>query len=180
VKSDENLQELKSPLIIVVNHTCWADPFIAGMIFPFKSKACPIYYATLAGYYYFPLFFPFFIAIATFPVRVGAGLDNNLKTAIRILENGWTIGIFPEGRRRRFGRPRRGKRGAAYLALKTGTSIMPIEIKGALGLSPSKFFFKRPKITIRVKKIFTIPSDKRYPEDLNETSDLIMDRLRAR
>ena len=177
VESEEDLKNVKPPLLIVVNHTSWLDPFLAGAIFPFNSRVYPICYAAWKGYYY-SILLPFMVLLGTFPVQAGIGIENTLREGVKILETDGTVGIFPEGKRRRLGRPRRGKRGAAYLAIKTGVPILTVKIDGLLGLSPGKFFTQRTKIRIRVKKIYNLPKEMKIPDDLNRATDIIMKKLR--
>lgn len=55
----------------------------------------------------------------------------SLKESLRILKNGKCLGIFPEGTRNGFEKnDGKVKNGAAYLALKTNTKIVPIGISG--------------------------------------------------
>jgi len=172
---EEDVKKIRLPLIIAVNHTSWVDPFLAGMVFPFNSVVYPICFAAWHIYYY--VGFPFFFVLASFPVKRGIGLENALKEAVKVLKNRGTVGIFPEGKRRRFGRPRRGRRGVAYLALTTGAPVMPLKIEGALGLTFSKFFLRRKKIVVKVGKPFYLPPEMKYPENINEATDFIMDKL---
>lgn len=177
IESEENLKEIKLPLLIIVNHTSWLDPLLAVAAFPFNSKIYPLCFAAWYRYYYSPLF-PFMLVLSAFPVWQGIGLENTLKEPIKILKNGGVVGIFPEGRRRHFGRPRKGKRGAAYLALNTGVPILPIKITGTLGMKP-KDVFSRRKVVVKTGKIFYLPPEMKYPEDLNQATDLILAKLRA-
>jgi 1-acyl-sn-glycerol-3-phosphate acyltransferase len=54
-----------------------------------------------------------------------------LRTAIRHLEVGGLLGVFPEGRRTVYWGENGAKRGAAWLALRTGVPLIPIAIAGA-------------------------------------------------
>ncbi len=55
----------------------------------------------------------------------------SLKAAMKILKNGGCIGIFPEGTRNGMEKnDGKLKNGAAYMALKTGSKIVPIGIQG--------------------------------------------------
>lgn len=177
IESEENLKEIKLPLLITVNHASWLDPILACAAFPFNSKVYPICFAAWYRYYYSPLFL-FMLVWGAFPVRQGIGLENVLKEPVKILKNGGVVGIFPEGRRRHFGRPRKGKRGAAYLALNTGVPILPIKITGTLGIRP-KDVFSRRKIVVKTGKMFYLAPEMKYPEDLNKATDLILAKLRA-
>jgi 1-acyl-sn-glycerol-3-phosphate acyltransferase len=179
-KEKDFLTNLKGPLIIAANHYSWLDPFLIGISFPPHAKVFPIQYGCLYKYYYFPLFFPFLYLLGAFPIRSKkGGLENSLKKALMILENKGVVGIFPEGARRRKGRPKKGRRGAAFLAVKTGTPILPVKIEGALNMSPWEVLLRKRKILIKIGKPFFLPQKEiKKPEDLNEDADYIMKTIR--
>jgi 1-acyl-sn-glycerol-3-phosphate acyltransferase len=54
-----------------------------------------------------------------------------LRTAIDHLESGGLVGVFPEGRRTVHWGENGAKRGAAWLALRTGAPLVPVAIAGA-------------------------------------------------
>ena len=57
----------------------------------------------------------------------------SLKESLRFLRNGECLGIFPEGTRNGFEKnDGKVKNGAAYLALKTNTKVIPVGISGKL------------------------------------------------
>ena len=178
VKGKENLKEVSPSALIVINHTSWCDFLLAGGVFPFNSRFYPISFAVWHKLFYFPLFFPFMLLANSFPVEKGIGLDNSLNHPLKILKKGGVVGIFPEGRRRHLGRPRKGRRGAAYLALNANVPIVPIKIEGTIGLSPLKFFFQKRRVRVKIGKPFYLPQEMKYPENLDQATDLIVDTLR--
>lgn len=56
-----------------------------------------------------------------------------MREALRVLEDGNTLGIFPEGARALHWGERTIKRGAAWLSLATGAPILPCSIVGTEG-----------------------------------------------
>lgn len=75
----------------------------------------------------------------------------------KILENGGTVGIFPEGKRKKQVEEKRGGRsGISFLALKTQSKILPVLFEDALDLKLSDVF-KRKEITIMIGKPFLCP-----------------------
>ena len=179
IESRENLKELSGPLIIASNHLCWADPFLIGASFPFLARVFPIRYACWWKYFYFPLFFfPFSWAFGSFPIRKGIGLERALKTALKILKKGGVIGIFPEGQREWKGiqKPRRG---AAFLAIKTNSEILPIKIEAPLKMYFSKILLRKYEVKVKIGKSFFLPQKQiNQPEDLNQPSEVIMGKIR--
>lgn len=180
IESQENLKKLKGPLIIVSNHASWIDPFLIGAVFPRDAGVFPIRYACWYRYFYFPLFTPVVWMFGAFPIRKGLGLERVLGVPIKILEKGGVVGLFPEGKMRRGGRLRKGRRGVAYLSYKTKTPILPIKIEGNLGMNIIGFFLRRYRVKVKIGKVFSLPPKKiEKTEDLNQPSDFIMERVRA-
>lgn len=68
-----------------------------------------------------------FRALGFIPVdRVNRRNAAALQAAVTTLERGGVVGIFPEGTRSPDGRLLPGRRGAAYLAFRTGCPIVPV------------------------------------------------------
>lgn len=179
VESQEDLSKLKGPLIIVSTHGCWFDPWLIGSVFPFKAQVFPIRYACWHRFYYFPLFLPFVWSFGAFPIRKGEGPEKNLEFALNLLRQGAVVGIFPTGKRRRLGRPKKGRRGAAFLALETNSPILPVKIEGNLNISLADFFRRRRKVRVKIGKVFSLPpQETKRPEDLNQPANFIMERVR--
>jgi 1-acyl-sn-glycerol-3-phosphate acyltransferase len=64
-----------------------------------------------------------------FPVRRGEGDREAIATAIRILRDGGTVAMYPEGTRNRDGQARLHS-GAARLAISTGAALVPVAVAG--------------------------------------------------
>lgn len=178
IKGRENLKDLGGPLIIAYNHCSMLDPFVVIAGVSPSSKITPIHFAVWYKHFYKPYFFPFLLLSGAFPVRQGVGLENTLRPAIKILNNNGTIGIAPEGKRRHFGRPRKGRRGSAFLALETDSLLIPFYIDGTLGLKLNEFFSRGKKITLTIGKPFRLPQQEiTKVEDLDAPSDFIRNKL---
>lgn len=74
----------------------------------------------------------FFTSIGGVPVTRTAGHDAQaaLHAGSRILRAGSVFAVFPEGSRSRDGRLYRGRSGAAWIALETGATVVPIGLIG--------------------------------------------------
>lgn len=53
-----------------------------------------------------------------------------MKRCIKVVKNGDLLGIFPEGTRKGLEKNGKAKNGASYMAIKTGTPIIPVGISG--------------------------------------------------
>lgn len=65
-----------------------------------------------------------------FPVKRGAQDKQALKNALRTLNEGRVLGIFPEGTRSKDGHLGKGLSGVGLMALKTNAAVIPVAIVG--------------------------------------------------
>lgn len=65
------------------------------------------------------------------PADSGGGLEclAGIRRCVRLLEAGWCVGIYPEGRLNRSGMVERVEDGCAYLSVRTGTPILPVHVR---------------------------------------------------
>ena len=106
-----------------------------------------------------------------FPVKRGKQDVDAIKNALKIINKGEILGIFPEGSRHGDGK---AKNGATYIALKTGTPIIPVGIKGEL--KP----FKKAIVSFGKPLSFEeYQSKKPSKETLDKVSDTLMNEITA-
>lgn len=74
----------------------------------------------------------------------GSASQRALDTAARILNRGEFFGIYPEGTRARDGYLHRGRTGAARLALRTGSPLIPVGLRGTDEIQPAGASLPRP------------------------------------
>jgi len=82
-----------------------------------------------------------------------------LRKVIQRMENNGMLVIAPEGTRSPTGGLIEGKQGAAYLAAKSGATLVPITTVGTKDMNVKAHLkkFKRTKIILRIGKPFEIP-----------------------
>ena len=90
-------------------------------------------------------------ALGAFPVDITRGKgEKAYKEALRILEEGEVLGIFPEGQRSESGVMGEVRMGAARLAIESGAPIVPVTIGGASRAWPKWKLLPRPaKLIVR-------------------------------
>ncbi len=178
IKGEENLKLASPPLLVVANHGSIIDPPLLFAVLPPFSRFVPIRFAAWKGWY--KRLFPLMLLTGQFPVERGVGIEKVLSVGKRILERGGVVGIFPEGKRRHKGRPRKGRRGPAWLALTTGCNILPVYIDGNIGLTLKEALARKRKITIVIGKPFFLgKKEARHKKELNEPATLIMEKVRV-
>ncbi len=183
LETQEDLRKINGPLIIVSSHASWIDPFLIGSVFPFWAKVYPIHFACWYKYFYSYHNIIFAWLLGNFPIKKGIELEKALKSPINLLKNKEVIGIFPEGKRIREKDKEKdqfkGKRGAAYLAIKTNSKILPVKIEGNMNMTKKGIFLRRYKIEVKIGKFFSLdPQEINRPEDLNKQTDFIMEKIK--
>jgi len=147
VTGSENIPK-NSPFIIVANHSSLLDPVILGI------SLRPKIIFVAAAYLFKISWLGYLLRKAnSIPVQ-GKNDIKSIKQALKILQQGGVLGIFPEGGVDRQKNNLPVKAGAAYLATKVGVPIVPIVIKGANIILPrgAKFIRSLNKIEVKIKK----------------------------
>ena len=112
--------------VVCANHKSNLDP-------PALGTAMPISLRFMAKEELFKnkLFGALLRALGAFPIRRGKSDVGALRAAVKMIQSGESVGIFPEGgRSKNKGQMRRGKSGAVLIALKAGVDILPVGICG--------------------------------------------------
>lgn len=71
-----------------------------------------------------------------------------IRRALALLDEGWLVGIAPEGGRSRTRSLGRGRPGAAYLALRANAPVVPVALTGTEKLHRGIPLLRRPVVTI--------------------------------
>jgi 1-acyl-sn-glycerol-3-phosphate acyltransferase len=116
----------EGPLIYVANHQSHLDPPAVG------SLAClrPCYFVARASLFAFRPFGAMIAFFGSIPLERDRGGVAGLRSAVRVLERGGCLLLFPEGTRSPDGSLGRFKPGVVLLARKTGASVLPIALDG--------------------------------------------------
>ncbi|MHB8190884.1 MAG: lysophospholipid acyltransferase family protein [Ferrimicrobium sp.] len=127
----EALDGLEGPLVIVANHQSHLDTPLLLSVLPAKIRHHTI---VGAGADYFfdrrtkgALSATFLGAI---PIERARASRRSAELTYRLVEEGWTIILFPEGGRTPDGLPQELRAGAALVALKTQVPLVPVYIDG--------------------------------------------------
>lgn len=118
----EKLAPERGPLILAANHTRYLDPVFVCMAVPRRVQWMAKKEIFLPGLR------KFFDLLGAFPVDRQGGGRSALRAAIKLLSEGWALGIFPEGTHRRTGGVREAKSGVSMLAVRGRARVLPIYI----------------------------------------------------
>ena len=126
-------------LVIVPNHQTYADPPLVTI--PVRR---PVYYMAWSQLFDIPVFSRCIRLLRAFPVDIDARDARATREAVRLLQNGAALMIFPEGERTLDGRVQRFKPGAFRLAVSQDAQILPVTIVGGDHAWPPHKILPRP------------------------------------
>jgi 1-acyl-sn-glycerol-3-phosphate acyltransferase len=130
-------------LLLVSNHSSVLDPPLVGGASPRQLS-----FLAKAELFDIPLFGRFIRAVNARPVRREGSDARALKAALRVLEEGKALLVFPEGTRGPEGTLREAKPGAGMLAVLSGAAVVPVLITGSGRALPRGASFPRPRKAI--------------------------------
>lgn len=176
IEGQENIPRTGAA-IVAINHLGFLDPAVGYMVIrrpdltgwvADKHKTNPLY--------------SYFIRSAN-----GIWLDREnvdmqaLRKALQALKDGRIFGLAPEGTRSPTRAMLPAKEGASYLAISSGAPVIPAAIWGTEDSAGDWLHLRKPNITFKVGKAFTLPPFNRdtRQQDLQRGTDEIMCRIAA-
>lgn len=117
--------------VIAANHVSYFDPPAVGSSLPRR-----VYYFAKQELFEIPLFGWIIGKCYAFPVDRGGSDLTAFRHAIRLLQAGELLVVFPEGGRSQDGSLEKGKVGAALIASRAGVPIIPCSLWGTDDVLP--------------------------------------------
>jgi 1-acyl-sn-glycerol-3-phosphate acyltransferase len=144
------MQSLSPKLILMVNDWVWKDAFMGPIV-------------RLGGF-----------------IPKEAGYDENLLRIKALLQDGYSIAIFPEGSRSETAALQRFHKGAFFMAEKLNVDIVPIIFHGTAFVQGKEdsFMLKKGKITVKYLPRIT-NEDKTFGEGYSQRTKLISRYFKA-
>lgn len=173
----DTFDDLRPPVVLVANHASHLDtPMILNALPRAWRRRTAV--AAAADYFYRskPIGAAFSLVFNTVPLdRKGGGLGGSAASHVhKLLEERWSLLLFPEGTRSRDGEIGRLRAGAAILAAEHDAPIVPVYVEGTHEAMPpgqswpkrlrGKLLSRRHKVTIRFGK----PIEPRPDEESRE------------
>lgn len=165
----ENIPK-EGAFILASNHIHFVDPAVLLANFP-----RPIHFMAKVEAFKYKITAFLLTQLNTFPVSRGRSDKASIDYAVKLIENGHVMGIFPEGTRSKDLKPHKAKAGIALIARQTKADILPCSIycekKGGL--------FR--KITVRYGELIKYEelglSEESSTRELREATDKIMGEI---
>jgi 1-acyl-sn-glycerol-3-phosphate acyltransferase len=137
VRGEEGLVDLPPPVIFAANHASHADtPLLLSCLpLPFRHRTV----VAAAADYFFDRRWKaaaWSFLLAAVPIERVRINRRSIQLATELVADGWNLVIFPEGSRSPDGWAQTFGGGAAYLAMRTGTPVVPVHLEGTRRLLP--------------------------------------------
>jgi 1-acyl-sn-glycerol-3-phosphate acyltransferase len=145
---------MQGKLIVVANHASDFDPPILS-----SSLRRPVSYMAKEELFNVPVLAQAIRLYGAYPVKRGSADRSAIREAIKQLEQGWAVGIFLEGTRTEDGRIPHPKIGAALIAAKTQTPLLPVCLWGTHEIFAKGSAIPHPvPLTIRIGEVIDPPA----------------------
>ncbi|RKS79058.1 1-acyl-sn-glycerol-3-phosphate acyltransferase [Actinomadura pelletieri DSM 43383] len=183
VEGRENIPA-DGPFILASNHLSMVDSFVLSPVIPRR-----LWWLARSEYFELPgiggrLIRHGMLALGNVPIRRGPtrAAVRALGRMVDVLDAGGGVAIYPEGSRSPDGRLYLGRRGVAWLALKSGAKVVPVALGGSDQIIPLGTW--RPRLSVRPTVRFGEPMDFSRYQDLppgrarRVITDEVMDAIR--
>jgi 1-acyl-sn-glycerol-3-phosphate acyltransferase len=153
----EGIQHIPTdgPLIIAPNHVTFADPVLVWL--PIHLR---VHFMAWDALFKIPGFSWVIRRLRAFPVQLESADPRSTREAVRLLQTGQSVMIFPEGGRTTDGRLQRFRPGAFRLACSLKVPVLPVTIVGGHASWPPGRMLPRPgKLRIIYHPIVSPPQE---------------------
>lgn len=176
VHGRENIPQA-GPYVVVLNHTSVADTPVLLITFPLMRWR----FFAVEKWKYHPIYGPIMSWLGAIYVSRGEVDRNTLREAMKAIRDGTVFGLAPEGMRSFTGEMMEAKDGAAYLASRAQTPIVPVGLVNNDRLFPNVKKFKGTHVEVRIGEPFYLPELGRRARgvDLRAYTHLIMVKIAA-
>ena len=157
----ENISD--QPCLVCANHSNYVDPVLVALSFGVDK---PIHFMAKIELFQRRWMAKLLGQVGAFGVDRDGTDISAIRTVMKYIRAGETVGIFPEGTRVRTDGAVQAKSGAARMAAKLKVPIVPVYV------SRRKWIFRRVKIVIG-EPVF-IPAD---TQDYQQVTDELMDTI---
>ena len=171
-RGGENL-DIGGPVIVAPVHRSNLDSLLLSGLGHRRLR--PLSKESLFGNRFFGAFLA---ALGAFPVRRGAADREAVREAIKLLEAGEQIVVFPEGTRQTGPRVKVVFDGMTYLASRTGAAIVPVGIAGTeAAMSAGTRLPRRVRVAMVAGAPIRPPEGRMTRPQMTRFSETVRERL---
>lgn len=171
VADQDNFKDVKYPVIIMSNHISLFDGIFLSAALNIKVRNRLAYAAAKDSIFgefrkYLPAIQLFFNAFP-FPRKENEDIKSGFNYTGALLDRGWSVALFPEGRVSHSDTMNEFKRGAGLMASLMNVPIIPVRIKGTAFIYGSKksIFSKRHSVSIKFgKPLYFVDKSESYED----------------
>ena len=177
----DNLAALKGPALFIANHTSHFDAYVVRSVLPAHLRSRTAIAAAADRWYTRKKLRAAWLSLVLnlYPVQRGGGRDA-LSHSEWLLNNGWSLIVFPEGTRAKKGNMEAFKYGVAILALGHNVPVVPIHLMGVANIMPPTQRRLRPApVKVRVGAPVTFEPDTGIPEATARLQQAVQDMAGA-
>lgn len=173
VRGKENLKNVKEPVIFAANHTSVLDTFVILYSLPLRIRRKVVVLMSIE--YHFRHFFyhsapwwrriieaiGFYLLVNLFinasPLSRTYGFKKVMENTGRLIDRGWNVLIYPEGRVTTDGQIKKFEPGIGVIALDMKVPVIPVRVKGLFnilrnGILPWGHLPKWPSVEISLSE----------------------------
>ena len=151
-----------SRLLVIANHESFLDGILLGLFLPIKKPVFIVH----TEYAKRPLF-RFSLNVMADYLSVDPSNPMAMKQVVRLLESGRPVVIFPEGRITLTGALMKVYEGPAFVAAKTGATLLPVRLDGLSRSYFSKMTRWQRKLFPQITLTILPPTELSVPEAIN-------------
>lgn len=160
-------------LILASNHLHAMDPLVIAMGMPNRQ----LHFMAKKELYDNWIVNKLFTKVNAFPIVRGSGDKTAFNYAVRVVKEGYVLGIFPEGTRSKSGTPGDAKSGVAQIAKDAHADILPVSVYSSDNLK------KHTKYTVRFGEVIPYASlgltEDSGKTEIKAAAQVIMEQIRA-
>jgi 1-acyl-sn-glycerol-3-phosphate acyltransferase len=148
------------PVILAANHHNYLDGVLLG-----AAVRRPISFLVMPRVFHAsPLHPAFHRHIGSIPINLERPDPGAIKRALRALEEGRVVGIFPEGPFSQEGRLVPGQPGVALIALRSGVPVIPAAIRGTYEALVGRRFYlpRRSRVSVQFGEPMRFQAPRRW------------------
>jgi len=162
-------------LLVVGNHIATIDPPLVGSLIPRTD----VYFMAKSEHFSHRSTRWVFSGYHAFPVLRGTADRRALGHALKLLDSGSAVVVYPEGSRSWDGRLRRPHAGAGFLARHAAVPIMPVAVWGTEHImARGRNWPRRARVHVRFGQPFELPAASRGGRASNQkAADAMMQRV---